>query len=220
MMPHERLPARSFYRMVNFMGTRQIAAQQTRLNIIAAAEKLIRERGFENVGVIDITNEAGVAKGSFYTYFKKKEDVVCEVTHNDYAAFEEKSKKAGTVDRQIACFLDESMRYNVAVGLNICQQWLKNVVNPAEELGRDKLAYDRRVIQELLSSAVECGELKKGVPVERITETIVAVYYGAVAIWAITNGKTDPVSLIRSFEKDSLNVILSKYKKPTNRKRG
>ena len=61
------------------MKKRQIAAMQTRLNVIKAAEKLIAEKGFENVTIDDIAKEAGVAKGIFYTYFKRKEDVVIEI---------------------------------------------------------------------------------------------------------------------------------------------
>ena len=53
------------------MGKGQVAAMQTRLKVIAAAEKLITGRGFESVTVDDIGAEAGVAKGTFYTCFRR-----------------------------------------------------------------------------------------------------------------------------------------------------
>ena len=40
--------------------------------ILEAATKLILKKGYSHTSVEDITNEMGIAKGSFYTYFKSK----------------------------------------------------------------------------------------------------------------------------------------------------
>ncbi|MCF2625571.1 TetR/AcrR family transcriptional regulator [Fusobacterium perfoetens] len=47
--------------------------QVKREEIIHAAKKLIIEKGYRKTSVEDITREAGIAKGSFYTYFKSKD---------------------------------------------------------------------------------------------------------------------------------------------------
>ena len=47
--------------------------QVKREEIIQAAKKLIIEKGYRKTSVEDITNEVGIAKGSFYTYFKSKD---------------------------------------------------------------------------------------------------------------------------------------------------
>lgn len=44
--------------------------------IASSAKKVILEKGYKNISVEDITNEAGIAKGSFYTYFKSKNLVI------------------------------------------------------------------------------------------------------------------------------------------------
>ena len=41
-------------------------------NLISAALKLFTEKGVKETSVQEITNEAGVAKGTFYLYFKDK----------------------------------------------------------------------------------------------------------------------------------------------------
>lgn len=46
--------------------------QVKREEIISAAQKLIIQKGYRETSVEDITNEVGIAKGSFYTYFKSK----------------------------------------------------------------------------------------------------------------------------------------------------
>ncbi len=48
--------------------------KNTAQNIIEAAAPLIHRRGFHHTGLKEIVEAAGVPKGSFYFYFKSKED--------------------------------------------------------------------------------------------------------------------------------------------------
>jgi len=194
------------------MGKRQIAAQETRRRLVAAAEKLIGERGFEAVGVADIAGEAGVAKGSFYTYFKRKEDVVAEIALKKFVAMEEQARAAGDVRSRIAAFLLQSMRYIVDTGVNICQQWLKNVVEPEDAQGKTKLRYDTGVLRDALADAAERGELRPDTPADDLADAIAATYYGAVAVWAITDGKADPMKLLEDYTEGALRAMLAAYK--------
>jgi AcrR family transcriptional regulator len=47
---------------------------RTRAKILEAARRVFERDGFLDVKIIDITKEAGVAAGSFYTYFESKEE--------------------------------------------------------------------------------------------------------------------------------------------------
>ena len=55
------------------MNNRQLAALETKRKLMEAAQKLICEKGLNDTSVEQITETAGVSKGTFYTYFKKKE---------------------------------------------------------------------------------------------------------------------------------------------------
>lgn len=44
--------------------------------IIAAADRLFQKHGYENTSVEAIIQEAGIAKGTFYYYFKAKKDLL------------------------------------------------------------------------------------------------------------------------------------------------
>jgi TetR/AcrR family transcriptional repressor of nem operon len=50
-----------------------MARPNTREQIVQAGLKCLQERGFNGVGVQDITSSAGVPKGSFYNHFDSKE---------------------------------------------------------------------------------------------------------------------------------------------------
>lgn len=56
------------------MNTKNITKQQ----IIKAAARVINREGLENATVDDIAKEAGIAKGSVYSYFKSKDQIFTE----------------------------------------------------------------------------------------------------------------------------------------------
>lgn len=51
-----------------------MAKEDTRLAIIRKGARLIHSKGYNNTGLSDILTGAGVPKGSFYFYFKSKDD--------------------------------------------------------------------------------------------------------------------------------------------------
>ncbi len=51
-----------------------MSQSDTKVKLIDAAVKVFSEKGYFNTRVSDIVKEAGVAQGTFYIYFKSKED--------------------------------------------------------------------------------------------------------------------------------------------------
>jgi len=60
--------------------------------ILAAARKIIIERGYKKTSVQEITNEVGIAKGSFYTYFKSKNELVITLILDKISKIKEKNE--------------------------------------------------------------------------------------------------------------------------------
>ncbi|KQB15906.1 TetR family transcriptional regulator [Rhodobacter capsulatus] len=54
-------------------------AEQTRLNILDAAERLFCTRGIAQTTLEQIAREAGATRGAFYWYFKDKSDVLSAI---------------------------------------------------------------------------------------------------------------------------------------------
>jgi Transcriptional regulator len=50
--------------------------EQTRQNLLAAAEQEFGEKGFHQASISSITQRAGVAQGTFYIYYSSKEDIL------------------------------------------------------------------------------------------------------------------------------------------------
>ena len=53
--------------------------ERTRGEIVAAAERLVAVRGLDALSIDDITEEADVAKGTFYTHFTDKDDLAAAI---------------------------------------------------------------------------------------------------------------------------------------------
>lgn len=54
-------------------------AARRRDEILHAALKLISEKGYQALGIADIASELGIGHGTFYRYFKNKQDVALAV---------------------------------------------------------------------------------------------------------------------------------------------
>lgn len=53
--------------------------EATRQKLLAAAEEVFGEKGYYRASVVDITQKAGVAQGTFYLYFPGKKDIFEEL---------------------------------------------------------------------------------------------------------------------------------------------
>jgi len=54
-------------------------SEETRNTLLRAARRVFAEKGMSGTRVSDIAKEAGVSHGTFYVYFKNKEDILYDV---------------------------------------------------------------------------------------------------------------------------------------------
>lgn len=194
------------------MGKRQIAALETRKKIIEATKKLVKEKGFGDITVDEIVAEAGVAKGSFYTYFEHKDDIYAEIARNNFTPTAERSMNLeGEVWERLSTFITESMQFIMNSGLSMAQEWMKKAVDPRYPFTTDKLEYDLGVIKEIISAAIEKGELKKDTPVDALGLAILTEYYGALMVWCMSNGDIDPIKTLEDYSAMQLKKSLEEY---------
>lgn len=197
------------------MGKRQEAALLTKQKIVTAVNTLLEEKSLDEISIEDITTEAGVAKGSFYTYFKRKEDAACCLALDKYDSVKKKALNAADgIYRNLYTYLAGSAKIIDRYTLQTAQAWMKSVTAPSEGecRGVQKYEFDRDNLLELLDGAVERGELQKNTPVKKLTEIIMNGYYGAVAVWCMTSGEVDLVDSIGHFCEYGLKAMLEEYK--------
>jgi len=82
---------------------------ETRLNIIAAADRLFYEQGFDHTSFADVAKDVGISRGNFYHHFKTKDhilDAVIERRISDRQAMLDRWETVGdTPQQRIASFI-------------------------------------------------------------------------------------------------------------------
>lgn len=61
------------------VGRREERSAQIRADLLAAAERLLAQKGVDRATISDITSEAGLGFGTFYNYFSSKEELYQEL---------------------------------------------------------------------------------------------------------------------------------------------
>ena len=194
------------------MATRKEKAAQTRAKIVAAAVKLVKEKGYDKTSVNDIVKEAGVAKGSFYVYFKNKEEIVGEISLGNFSritidpTFEDKP-----IFDRLTGVLTSYLHFIVEGGLNNCQKWTSAVASAFREDGEKLLRFHEGNILSILQDGLERGELQPQTPIVDIAKCITAQFYGITFYWAITDGKCNPAQMMKSYCEMQLEKTLKPY---------
>jgi TetR/AcrR family transcriptional repressor of nem operon len=97
------------------MKVRKARSEENRSAIIAAAARLFAERGFDGIGVADITREAGLTHGGFYGHFASKQALAAEACgqafeHSLARLARAKERTGGDFSRFLAGYLTEDHR--------------------------------------------------------------------------------------------------------------
>lgn len=185
------------------MNNRQKAAMETRAKLLTTGQKMIAERGFANVSIDDIVKACGVARGTFYTYFKNKQDLIQAISRDPFDDLEQEiDKMSGGIDKKLQYYAKGFIDKIKKRGLRITQQWVKNVINPDEvpdDKDGQKLNYDLQALTRILGNAVKNGELKEDAPIETISLLITSELYGIMTCWCMSNGTLDTDKLLNDY---------------------
>lgn len=108
------------------MGVSREQAAENRRAIVAAAEKLFRERGVDAVGLAELMKAAGFTQGGFYNHFKSKDALVAAVM--DKALAEGGETIAGVVAQARSAGADASSAD--APGADALEQHIRTYLSP------------------------------------------------------------------------------------------
>lgn len=152
-------------------------SDQRRMQLVETAKKLFIKKGFYETAVSDIVKECGVAQGTFYYYFKTKEDILRDVISAiSFYHLENLKKKLQKIESP-----KEKLRYMIESGF--CRNSVKSLhknpkaINTAslKLLGFDLIKTLHENIQPLLYEIIADGIQKKEFSVAHPDFTITAI---------------------------------------------
>lgn len=197
------------------MTNRQLAAQETRRRLLETGKRIICEKGLANTSVEEITAAAGVSKGTFYTYFRQKEEIVYELSRYMFHEILDRAKeREGSFYDRLRQYMVDFSDYIEKGSVRMGQEWIRNVVNPPitqDGQGLYKWNLDISCVEDLIRAGIEAGQLKDDLPVEKFARTIVDLLYGELLCWCINDGKYSLRERTVEFCDTYLEVILKSY---------
>ena len=158
------------------------AAADKRRLILDAAVRVFAREGFHSCRVSDIANEAGVAYGLVYHYFKSKDQVLDTLFLERWEVLLEAIRHTDATDlpaeeklHQIAGFIIDSYRHDP----DLMKVIIVEVTRAANTFGAthiDKIGEAYALIRGVVEKAQQTGEFRSQIP----SEFAVMAFYGAI----------------------------------------
>ncbi len=138
----------------------------TRERLLQSAKKLFSQKGYHETKVSDIVSHAGLSQGTFYFYFKSKEDIFKELVNimsqKSIKLLEEYAHKEDHVEDIIRNAIVDFFKI-MYEERHIAYIFLFQLVGTNEEFRRmyfKKTKRIRELLMEILSKGVESGLFK------------------------------------------------------------
>lgn len=190
------------------MLTRKEKASQTRQIILDAALSLMSSRPIAEVKVEDITEKAGVAKGTFYVHFKSKEAVLHEIELNSMEQLLQYSVQHNETTESRILFY---MRLYIKLMSDLSLELYKNVVKMELDEPKDTLVRKNwEAIKQILLQDGYADDPDTDLVVSNLT----AFLHGVTLEWAITEGKKEPDQVLTSHGELLIRTLLGTLERP------
>lgn len=191
---------------MDFKKTRKDKAADTKKKIFETAIYLIKQKGYENVTVSEICQNAGLAKGSFYVHYKSKEDIVRESYYADmgeyitahYTDFLSSIDNKDSIER-ISFFLNLEFKFAEYAGYELtCLAYSLNlsacIPGPSEH-------FSKREFTKLLYTEIEASSqyLIADFSCDDIFAYFESLVRGIMATWCFSNQSFDIISEGKKF---------------------
>ena len=198
------------------MATKSAALEDKRQQLLGAAVRVFARKGFHASRVGDIAEEAGVAHGLLYHYFKSKDQVLEAVFHENWSILVARIENVEETDEPAA----DQIRHIAAI---VLRTWLHlpDVVRVViQEFGRSpelgerigELTLPIVALQRVIARGIERGEFRKDID-PAFAATVV---YGSIdellTAWVLGRLPSDEEAVARA-EQTLVEVILLGLKK-------
>lgn len=170
-------------------------AQATRERIYSAAKQLFQVNPFEEVTIEDIVEKAGVSKGSFYVYFKSKDELIAKLIqdytqladgdYSKYLAVIKSDERASVILLKMVEKITEELEQ--VIGCYLMKTLYR--LQLTDDYGATDVVDYNRELYSILASIIELGisrgEFKPDVSTSFFAKSFVAMFRGLTYEWCV-----------------------------------
>lgn len=169
---------------------REEKKRETRCRIKDAAMRLFARQGYESTTVAQITEAAGVAKGTFFNYFTNKEEIMCDVQQNWAIdeVYKLKDKPGPVIPRLNALLLElvSGMGMNRPLARAMYQSFLSGPASLAAQEDAYRRLYEG--LTPVMAAGQATGEFTRSIPAFMLAQMAVQTFYGTLLHYALEQG--------------------------------
>lgn len=162
----------------------------TKEKILNRAIKLFKQRGYSQVAINDICDEAQITKPTFYKYYKNKEDIIIHLFEDFTANIDKRIAEVilkKTYFEQISFCFNSLIRQTEEIGPDIISQMFR--VNLDWDYGSyDFQEHFSKICIAITKRGQEAGEFRGDVRAIDLYKTISYAFTGYLVTWCIKNG--------------------------------
>ena len=180
---------------------RKTRKENTRKKVFKAALELFAGQGFEKTIIEDITKRANVAKGTFYNFFSKKEDVLVYYLESKIAQSHEEFRINNRKNflEQYKALISNYLKY-IFKNKNFTKILLKErVMDQGSKSNPYELKVKQRIAQ-LVDLAKQRKEMSAQIDTSRIVEVVTGINTLYIIYWANGSLKNKDECIARIYE--------------------
>lgn len=179
------------------LTNRQRQALETKQRIITSTMTLLGEKDYNTISIKDICAKSSIGIGTFYHYFKSKEDVINSTSEIFDWGFENKinSKIPEDPFNALETIIWHYFKYTSLTGYQgISVLYRQQLINGSEYF-TDNNRYLYRILQSEVDKCISAGIFRSELNNYEITERILKVLRGTIYDWCLHKGKYDLVEI-------------------------
>ena len=186
--------------MQHIPGKRQANKQRRKEDLYSVAMDLFRRQGFDDTRVEEITQAAGVAKGTFFNYFPTKEDVLLYIGERHMSrlgsALNNGTGRRLSEERSAVAALKLLLR-TLALSLHDDRDLVRLAVDKAMKITHMAPASEGRrfgfqaLVALLIRRGQQTGEIHPAADPALVAQMIEGLYYQQLVIWCQENFSFD-----------------------------
>lgn len=166
-------------------GRGAAARDRTRQAFLDTALRLFAERGYIGVRVEDIAQEAGVSRSTFYKYFAERDEILASLFDRLLgAASDVVMPDHGDVEERVRILLDDTATLMIEHEMLARFVYSIPIRHDAVLPGRAAAPAVFTQVRQVLEEAIERGEVRAEVSVERTLEILGRVFEAGMRDWA------------------------------------
>lgn len=188
---------------------RQKQAIDTKNKIYNVSIALFEKYGYDNVHIKDIVKEANISVGTFYHYYKSKEDVFYEIyvraDHYFDTTVREGLKEEYSIDRVVE-FFDYYAAKNMETDIDTLRQMLS--INNKNYIKKGRAM--QSVLIDVINEGQNRGEIIDIETPEELCEKLFIIARGIVFDWGLHDGDYNLRDKMKHFIGEFIKVFLKK----------